>query len=156
VAEPMLTVGLTSAQTAALSSMPLTCSTAPPLQVYPACTPTLTTPMITVTATDGSTTIGYPNTQTLFDSGTPYMILVPPTGVILPTTTLNNETYISANEDVVITFSSGQQLSFSPTPSGVDQAMVNPGGIGNNIVGIDFFQTHDFYIDFTASTEGWK
>ena len=158
--KPMLTVGLTTTQTTGFNSMGhLSCSTAaPPLQGFPACNPNIATTSVTVSAMDGSTTISYPNSETLFDSGTPTMILFPTNGVILPTATnpSTGDTIVAANQNVRITLSSGYEYSYSPTAEGLDEAIVNPGGIGNNIVGIDFFQNHALYIDFTTSMEGWR
>lgn len=158
VPEPMLTVGLTTTQTADLDSTALECSSAPPLQKFPTCSPIIATSEVTVSETAGSSMASYFNSETLFDSGTPNMILAPTSGVTLPTTVNQTdlETIIGANESVLITLSSGYQITYGATSAGVDETIVNPGGIGNNIVGIDFFQQHDFYIDFTTTQEGWR
>jgi hypothetical protein len=153
LAEPMLTVGLTSAQTAGLTSMPLLCPSTTPLVGFPNCAANIANSMTTVTAADGSnaTTFGTP---TLFDSGTPNMILAPPAGVTLPTTAGTN--VLEGNEKVLITLPTGYEFSYLTTTSGTDETIVNVTGTGRNIVGIDFFQNHDFYIDLTTSAEGWR
>jgi hypothetical protein len=151
--EPMLTIGLTSAQTAALTSMPLSCPSTTLLAGFPVCSANIANSVITVSAADGANATTYSSIPTLFDSGTPDMILAPPTDVTLPTTIGTN--VIADNEKVLITLPNGYDFSYSTTPTGVDETVVNVTGTGRNIVGIDFFQNHDFYIDFTTSTEGW-
>jgi hypothetical protein len=151
--EPMLTVGLTSAQTAGLASMPLVCANAAPIVGFPSCSANIGNAVITVSAADGSSAATYSSTPTLFDSGTPNMILAPPDGVTLPTAGGNN--VIEANEKVLIALPAGYDFSYVTTTSGTDETGVNVTGSGKNIIGIDFFQSHDFYIDLTSSTEGW-
>jgi hypothetical protein len=36
-----------------------------------------------------------------------------------------------------------------------DSTLVNT-SVNETVVGIDYFTTHSFFIDFTAGTEGWK
>jgi hypothetical protein len=72
--------------------------------------------------------------------------------VSLPTAPDTND--VAENEKVLITLPNGYMFSYSTTLSGVDETVVNVAG-SRNIVGIDFFQTHDFYIDFKTSIEGW-
>jgi hypothetical protein len=81
------------------------------------------------------------------------MILAPPSGVTLSTATGTD--VLAANEKVLISLSDGYDFSYAAALNGVDQTVVNATGAGKNVVGIDFFQNHDFYIDYTASTEGW-
>ena len=150
--EPMLTIGLTSAQTAGLTSNPLVCPSATLLVGFPNCSANIANAVIAVSAADGSNAT-YSNTPTLFDSGTPDMILAPPNDVTLPTTTGTN--VLADNEKVLITLPNSYEFSYSATPTGVDETVVIVTGTGKNVVGIDFFQNHDFYIDFTTSTEGW-
>jgi hypothetical protein len=109
--------------------------------------------VITVSAVDGSNPAGYSNTPALFDSGTPNMILAPPAGVNLPAAAGTN--VIENNEKVLVTLPDGYEFSYLSTATGTDETIVNVNGIGTNIVGIEFFQDHDFYVDFTTSTEGW-
>jgi hypothetical protein len=153
LAEPMLTVGLTSAQTTGLTSMPLVCPGTVLLVGLPNCSANIANSVIAISAADGSNPTSYSNAATLFDSGTPDMILAPPSAVTLPTTAGTN--VIENNEKVLITLPAGYEFSFLAAPSGTNETIVNVTGSGINIVGIDFFQSHDFYIDFTASTEGW-
>jgi hypothetical protein len=151
--EPMLTIGLTSAQTAGLTPMPLSCPGTTLLAGFPDCSANIANSVITVSAADGSNATTYSSIPALFDSGTPDMILAPPNNVTLPTTIGTN--VIADNEKVLITLPNGYDFSYLTTPTGVDETVVNVTGTGRNIVGIDFFQNHDFYIDFTTSTEGW-
>jgi hypothetical protein len=152
--EPMLTLGLTPAQTTGFNSMTLNCSATPIFQSFPSCIANIANSVITVSAADGSNAMTYSDAFTLFDSGTANMILVPPNGVNLPTTSGTN--VLVGNENVLIALPNGYEYTYSSASSGVDETVVNAAGIGRNIVGIDFFQNHDFYIDFTTSTEGWK
>jgi hypothetical protein len=151
--EPMLTIGLTSAQTAGLNSMPLVCSSTMLFVGFPNCSANIANSVITLSAIDGSNATTYSGTSTLFDSGTPDMILAPPNGVTLPTTADTNN--IADNENVLITLPNGYEFGYLTTLTGVDQTVVNLTGGSRNIVGIDFFKTHDFYIDFKTSMEGW-
>ena len=151
--EPMLTIGLTSVQTAGLASVPLGCPGTTPLAGFPDCSANIANSVITVSAADGSNSTSYPNAAILFDSGTADMILTPPSGVALPTTGGTN--VIEDNEKVLIVVPTGYEFSYLTTPAGTDETILNAAGIGTNIVGIDFFQNHDFYIDYTTSTEGW-
>jgi hypothetical protein len=151
--EPMLTIGLTSAQTAGLSSIPLACPGTTLLVGFPNCSANIENSVTTVSAVDGSNATSYSSTPTLFDSGTPDMILAPPNGVTLPTTA--GTSVIAGNEKVLITLPNAYEFGYATTPSGVDETVVNTTAAGKNVVGIDFFQNHDFYIDFTTSTEGW-
>jgi hypothetical protein len=151
--EPMLTIGLTSAQTAGLNSLPLACPITTLLVGFPSCNANIANSVISVSAADGSNPASYPNAATLFDSGTPNMILAPPAGVTLPTTVGTN--VIEGNEQVLVTLPTGYEFSYLTTTTGTNETIANVTGIGTNIVGIDFFQNHDFYIDFTTGTEGW-
>jgi hypothetical protein len=151
--KPMLTVGLTSTEMSGLNSLPLDCSSTPMLEGFPNCSANISKSEITVSAADGSSATSYSNALTLFDSGTPDMILLSPSGTVLPT--VSGTDVIAASEKVLITLPNGYEFNYSTTPTGVDETVVNVSGIGKNIVGIDFFQNHDFYIDFTTSAEGW-
>jgi hypothetical protein len=151
--EPMLTIGLTSAQTAGLTSMPLSCPSTTRLAGFPDCSANIANSVITVSAADGSNATTYSSTSTLFDSGTPDMILAPAANVTLPTTA--GTSVIESDEKVLISLPASYEFSYLTTTTGTDETVVNVTGTGRNIVGIGFFQNHDFYIDFTTSTEGW-
>jgi hypothetical protein len=136
----MLTIGLTSAQTAGLTSIPLVCPSAALLVGFPNCSASIANAVIAISAADGSNTT-YSKTSTLFDSGTPDMILAPPNDVTLPTTTGTN--VLANNEKVLVTLPNSYEFSYSTTPTGVDETVVIVTGTGRNIVGIDFFKNHD-------------
>lgn len=150
---PMLTLGLTPTQTAGLGAIILSCSSAPTIDGFPNCSANIANSGITVSANDGSSAT-YSGASVLFDSGTPNMILAPPNGVTLPTAT--GADVLEANEKVLISLANGFEFSYSAMSNGVDETVVNTTGTGRNVVGIDFFQNHDFYIDYTVSTEGWQ
>jgi hypothetical protein len=134
--------------------MPLVCPDSTLLVGLPACSANIANSVIAVSAADGSNPSSYSNAAALFDSGTPNMILAPPAGVNLPMTAGTN--VIEDNEKVLITLPAGYEFSYTTTATGTAETVVNVNCIGTNIVGIDFFQSHDFYIDFTTSTEGWR
>ena len=154
MAAPMLTLGLTPTQTAGFESMALNCSSAPSLEGLPDCSANIPAAGVTVSAADGSNATTYAGTPTLFDSGTPDMILAPPSGVTVPTGAGTN--VIADDQKVLITLTNGYDFSYSTALDGVDETVVNATAGGRNIVGIGFFQNHDFYIDFTAGSEGWR
>jgi hypothetical protein len=150
---PMLTVGLTPTQTAGFNPMALDCSGTPTFEGFPNCLANIANSGITVSAADGPILTTYADAMTLFDSGTPDMILLPPSGSVLPMTANTHD--IVPGEKVLINLPNGYEFSYSTALTGIDETVVNVTGIGKNIVGIDFFQNHDFYIDFTTSMEGW-
>jgi hypothetical protein len=150
---PMLTVGLTSTQMAGLNPSPLNCSNTPILEGFPYCSANISKSTVAVSAADGSDPVSYSDAFVLFDSGTQDMILLPTGSTIVPT--VAGTDVIPSGDNVLITLSNGYAFQYSATTSGVDQTVVNVSGIGKTVVGIDFFQKHDFYIDFSTSTEGW-
>ena len=149
---PMLTLGLTPAQTAGFGSIMLSCSSTPTIQGFPNCNANIADSLITVSA-GGSNATTYSGASVLFDSGTPSMILAPPAGVTFPTAAGTD--VVAANENVLISLPNGYDFSYFAALNGVDETVINTTGAGRNVVGIDFFQSHDFYIDYTVRTEGW-
>ena len=150
---PMLTVGLTPPQTAGFGSIILSCASTPTIEGFPNCNANIANSGITVSAADGSNATSYSGASVLFDSGTPSMILAPPNGVTIPAATGTD--VLAADEKVLVSLPNGYEFSYAAAPNGVDETVLNTSGAGRNVVGIDFFQNHDFYIDYTASTEGW-
>jgi hypothetical protein len=149
----MLTVGLTPPQTAGFGSIILSCASTPTIEGFPNCNANIANSGITVSAADGSNATSYSGASVLFDSGTPSMILAPPNGVTIPAATGTD--VLAADEKVLVSLPNGYEFSYAAAPNGVDETVLNTSGAGRNVVGIDFFQNHDFYIDYTASTEGW-
>jgi hypothetical protein len=100
----------------------------------------------TVTAS-GESTGSYMNSS-IFDTGTPDMQFSTPTGSSFPAFVLPGTT-------VTITTPSGFDFSYT-AGSGTTYTDVDAGGGGNTIIGVEYFMTHSFMIDFTAKIEGWK
>ncbi len=51
---------------------------------------------------------------------------------------------------------SGFTYSYATEGAGADTTIVDSGADGNSIIGIQYFTTNSFLIDFTSSIEGWK
>jgi hypothetical protein len=94
----------------------------------------------------------------LFDTGTPYMAFDVPQGTVFPGS-------IEPNSQVQITLSSGFVYSYTSgaivaaDSVGPYSTLVNAGvanSLAETIVGVDYFTQHGFFIDYSASQEGWK
>jgi hypothetical protein len=57
---------------------------------------------------------------------------------------------------VLVTTPSGFTYSYTSTGSDPSLTVVNSGFSGSSIVGIGYFTTNSFFIDFSSSTMGWK
>jgi hypothetical protein len=155
-AAPILSVGLTKDMESSFTSTKLVCPpTANPypgpasIQGYPVCQ--MVIPNITVTVSGQST--GSFTGNALFDSGTPYMVFGGPAGSF--------PSAIAPESTVAIEVASGFEYQytagtvFTGSNAGPYSTLVNP-SVNETVVGIDYFTTNSFYIDFTAGTEGWK
>jgi hypothetical protein len=147
--QPLLTVGLNSQTESGFSTTPMTCPpegyTGPAeIAGYPVCDKGIDN--TTVTAS-GASTGSYMNSA-IFDTGTPDMHFSTPTGSSFPAFVLPGTT-------VTITTPSGFDFSYT-AGSGTTYTDVDAGGGGNTIIGVEYFMTHSFMIDFTATIEGWK
>jgi hypothetical protein len=155
VPKPMLTVGLTPAAEASFSSWDLQCPPSDypgpsPINGFPVCTSVIPNTTVTVTGSSPGTYSG----NVLFDSGTPTMILNVPKGFQFPG--------VGPTSTVTVMTPSGFDYQFQ-AEGAIAQAPVGPYVTGTTlnstaatIVGVGFFSTNGFFIDFADGTEGWR
>ena len=84
-----------------------------------------------------------------FDTGTDYQDFSAPAGSSFPAT-------IQTGSTVNITLPSGFKYTYTTSATGPTKTFVNVGGNGNSLIGIEYFTTNLFLIDFTSGIEGWK
>jgi hypothetical protein len=146
-----LTVGLTPTLETGFNTLSLTC---PPanyagpsiISNYQVCAAGIPSTMISVSGANTGTL----TSQVLFDSGTPDDLLNIPTGISFPA-------LVTTGDTVQVTTASGFVYSYAATAGGVDDVVVTPNSTaGQSVIGIGYFTTNSFFIDFTAGTEGWK
>ena len=113
---------------------------------------------VNVSGSSSASSNGTLNGYALFDTGTPYMAFDVPPGNMFPAS-------VEPGSQVQIMLSSGFAYSYTSgtvvTPNAVEpySTQVNSdvaGSLAETIVGVDFFTQHGFFIDYTASQEGWK
>jgi hypothetical protein len=146
---PVLTIGLTTAAESGFSAAPLVC---PPsgyvgslsIAGYPVCQKDIDDVTINVSGNTVGTLTGY----ALFDSGTADMQFSTAAGSTFPSSVLPGAT-------ILVTTPSGFSYSYI-AGSGIAQTVVNADTNLPNIIGISYFTTNSFFIDFSSSTEGWK
>ena len=86
----------------------------------------------------------------LFDSGTPEMVLNVPAGAVFPPS-------VPSGNTVLVETPSGFTFSYTAgAGSQVTNTLVQQNSTAASIMGIGYFTTNSFFIDFTAGTEGWK
>jgi hypothetical protein len=147
---PMLTVGLNAAVESGFSTTPLVCPpngyVGPPVIAgYPVCQKNI--PNVTITASGAS--VGSFTGYAVFDTGTAYIYLSTPTGSSFPAV-------VPSGTTVTVTPTSGFNYSYTAAGTGTANTVVNAGGNGNSIIGVQYFTTNSFLLDFTSSIEGWK
>jgi hypothetical protein len=148
VGVPMLTVGLTSALLAGFTTTNLNCiwtsaqyGGPQDIQGYPVCHPDIAG--VTISA-DGDSFAG----PVLFDTGTPNIdVNVPPK--------TNFPDPVTAGAPVTFTTPGGFQYTVT-AGSGIDEVNVTTDSNSGSIIGIPYFTSNSFFIDFASSTEGWK
>ena len=145
---PILTIGLTQAQETGFSTSSLIC---PPstyvgpltIQGFAVCQPSVPNTAITLSGPSTGAFTAAP----LFDTGNPEMVLLDPSSSSTPTV-------LPAGTTVMLSLPSGFIYNFSTTAEGMGTTTVSttePTGIG-----IQFFTTNSFFIDFTTNTVGWR
>ncbi len=145
---PILTIGLTQAQEAGFSTSSLIC---PPttyvgpltIQGFAVCQASI--PNTTVTLSGPIT--GAFTAAPLFDTGNPAMVLLDPSSSSTPTA-------LPAGTMVMLSLPSGFIYNYSSTTQGMETTTVSTTGMTG--IGIQFFTTNSFFVDFTTSTEGWR
>jgi len=147
---PMLTVGLNSDAETGFSTTPLTC---PPngyvgpstIAGYPVCQKAIPQTTFAVSGASVGSFTGY----SIFDTGTPYMYFSTPAASSFPNA-------VQAGSTVSVTLPPGFNYRFTAESTDTANSLVDAGADGNSIVGIQYFTTNSFLIDFTSSIEGWK
>jgi hypothetical protein len=147
--QAVLTVGVNAALEQGFSTSTLTCPPngyvgPPEIGGYPVCQKTIGD--VTIAATGAST--GTYTSGVIFDTGTAYVYLSTPTNSSLPSS-------IEPGSTISITTPSGFNYSYE-AGSGTANTVVASGADGNSIIGVQYFRTNYFLLDFTSSLVGWK
>lgn len=160
-AEPMLTIGVTAAMQESFATVTLSCVANQLNDGFPVCN--ANAPKISAVVTppgQGGTPVTLPASSVLFDTGTPTMLIVGSAAAIstLPTQETTSQppaTIVSPEATVTFTTPVGVTYSYQTVASGPTETIVNPGGIGQNIIGVEYFQSNSLLIDLTSGVEGW-
>jgi hypothetical protein len=147
---PMLTVGLNAGIESSFSTTGLVCPPngylgPPVIAGYPVCQKNI--PNVTIAASGASvgSFIGDAN----FDTGTPYIYLSTPPSSSFPSV-------LQPGTTVTVAPLSGFNYSYTVAGTGTATTVVDAGANGNSIVGVQYFTTNSFLLDFTSSMTGWK
>jgi hypothetical protein len=148
---PTLTIGLNGSVETGFSEVKLNC---PPsnypgpdnIDGYAVCQMGIPDTTVTVSGAVGGVLTG----TVLFDSGTPSMVLNVPAGAAFPAS-------VPSGSSVMVATPSGFTFSYTGgSGSEVTNTIVQPDSTAESIVGIGYFTTNSFFVDFTSGTEGWK
>jgi hypothetical protein len=146
-----LTIGLDDSVETGFSKLKLNC---PPnnylgpdnIDGYAVCQMGIPDTTVSVSGTASEVLTG----TVLFDSGTPSMVLNVPTGAAFPAA-------VPSGSSVMVETASGFSFSYTAgSGSEVTNTIVQPNSTAESIIGIGYFTTNSFFIDFVSSTEGWK
>ncbi len=148
--EPILTVGLVASLESGFSTMSVPCPPngyAGPVNIagYPVCQKIINDVVIMVSG--GAT--GSVTGATVFDTGTADMQIAAPAGSSFPTA-------VPVGTSVLVTTPSGFTYSYTSTASNPSLTVVNSGFNGSSVVGIGYFTSNWFFVDFSSETTGWK
>jgi hypothetical protein len=111
---------------------------------YPVCQKTIND--VTIAASGAST--GTYTSGAIFDTGTAYVYLSTPTGSSFPD-------IVAPGSTVSLTTPSGFNYSYT-AGTGTANTVVAAGAAGNSIIGVQYFTTNYFLLDFKSSLVGWK
>jgi hypothetical protein len=147
---PMLTIGLSAAMKAGFSTVSLPC---PPIGYvgpariagYPVCQKVVDDTTVTVSGDSVGTVSG----GAVFDTGTANMQIAASAGSSFPST-------VPDGSSVLVTTPSGFTYGYVSTSSDPLATIVNVDFSGPTIIGIGYFTTNSFFIDFSSGSEGWK
>jgi hypothetical protein len=147
---PMLTIGLDSTLKAGFSTVSLPC---PPngyvgpasIAGYPVCQKIIDNTTVMVSGATVGTVIG----EALFDTGTANMQIATPAGSSFPSS-------VSVGSSVLVTTTSGFNYRYDSTSADPLATIVNQDFSGSSIIGIGYFTTNSFFVDYSSGTEGWK
>jgi hypothetical protein len=156
--QPILTLGLTASLESTFSTVQLVCPpTANPypgpasIAGYAVCQMIIPDTTMTVSGATSGTLTG----NVLFDSGTSYMVFNTPTGSPFPAA-------IAPGSSVLVQTPSGFSYSYiagsqvTNTSASPNSTVVYGENTNESIIGIDYFTTNSFFIDFATGKEGWK
>jgi hypothetical protein len=146
---PLLTVGLNATLEQGFSTQPLTCPPngyvgPPDIGGYPVCQKTIGGVTISVSGAPSETY----TSGAIFDTGTAYMYFSTPPNSAFPSS-------IAAGTTVDITTPSGFHYSYE-AGSGTATTIVDDGADGNSIIGVQYFTTNYYLLDYSASLAGWR
>lgn len=147
---PMLTVGLTPALESGFSTLPLVCPPngyvgPPTVNGYPPCQKSVADATVAVAGVAvGSITGGV-----AFDTGTSVMQIAPAPGATFPAA-------VDAGSTVMVTTPSGFTYTYTAGASGPLSTSVITDSTNVSIIGIGYFTTNSYFVDFSAATTGWK
>ena len=170
VPEPMLTIGLTGSSEGDFSASALTC---PPMtdempkylgpnqiQDYAVCEKSIPNSTITLTGLEQSncaTPFVFPPSRVLFDTGTQDMQLYPPSNSDMPNCTLPSSLPMGTGVMVSLPSSpSGFTYAYKVMNSATHTVVASTTNNEQNHVGVGYFETNSFFIDYTSNMEGWK
>jgi hypothetical protein len=147
--KPMLTVGLTAALESGFSTMSLVC---PPsgylgpatLAGYPPCQKTVQDTTFAVSGVEVGSIMG----GVVFDTGTDAMQIAPAPGSSFPAS-------VAVGSTLMVTTPSGFTYTYTAGTGPFNTSVITD-STNVSIVGIGYFTTHSYFVDFTATTTGWK
>jgi hypothetical protein len=147
--QPMLTVGVDASVESGFSTTPLVCPPngyAGPASIagYPVCQKSIE---VSVAASGGSA--GSFSGYAVFDTGTSYFYLSTPSNTVLAAG-------IDPGSTVTITTPSGFNYAYTADATATTNTNIDLGGDSDSIIGIQYFTTNFYLLDFTAGIVGWK
>lgn len=147
----ILTIGITPSFQTGFDAIPLNCTSPAPgysgpaqMEGYSVCSPAIPDTLISAIGPP----IGSYSGPVTFDTGTPYIALSVPSGATFPSS-------ISEGTELDITMSNGflYALTAGPTTGSIS---ISASSDAASIVGLPYFTTNSFFIDFSDSLEGWR
>ncbi len=152
----IFTVGLTSASESGFTTETLQCPGNQPKDTSGAgispCQPFL--PNITFSDTTLNQNF---KTGVVFDTGTAHNVINSPSSASYNPAMFTGGNWIASGEALSITTSTGVDYAYATgAPRTTTATQLRQGASSPSIVGIDFFTTRAFFIDFATNTEGFK
>lgn len=146
----MLTVGLTPALESGFSTLALVCppsSYSGPATIngYPPCQKIVEDVTLAVSGVEVGSITG----SVTFDTGTGVMQIAPAPGASFPTA-------VAAGSTVMVTTPSGFTYTYTSGTTGPLSTSVITDTTNLSIVGIGYFTTNSYFVDFSSSITGWK
>jgi hypothetical protein len=137
---PMLTIGLTAPLKDGFSTIQLTCPPAnyngpTTIAQYAVCSQFISDPLIAVLLDE----------NVLFDTGNP--------AVVLYRSSSSLPSPLPAGTSVLVTLPSGFSYRYTASATGIAETTISSNTSSG--IGINYFITNSFFIDFSSSTEGW-